>query len=116
LPLPIHPAQLVTGLDQHGPEADQNAALTPLLEVAMHRAVVPKARRQLMPLAAGAQTEDDAMQHAPEIHPPVPFGLGRIMFVQNCLDERPDVIRNFPDGRLLPLLESLLAHDNPPFQ
>jgi hypothetical protein len=90
--------------------------LTPLLEVAMHRAVVSKVRRELIPLAAGAQTKDDAIQNAPEIHPPVALGLGGVVFVQNRLDERPDVIGNFPDGRRLLVLGSLLAHDNPPLR
>jgi hypothetical protein len=82
----------------------------PLLEMAMHRAVVPKAHRELIPLAAGTQTEDDAIQDTPEIHPPMPFGLRRIMFVQNRLDERSDVIGNFPNGRPLRWPGSLLAH------
>ena len=108
LPLPVHPAQRVTGLDQRGPEACQQAVLAPLLEVAMHRAVIPKARRELIPLAAGAQTEDNAIQHTPEIGPSMPLAFGRIVFVQNRLDERPNVIGNFPDGRLLLVLSFLL--------
>ena len=87
-----------------------------MLAVAMQRAIVALSRRQLIPLAAGAQTADDAIQHAPEIHPPVPCGLGRIVFVQHRLGERLDVMGNFPEGRLLPWLESLLAHDHPPFR
>jgi len=116
LPLPVHPTQLITRLNQHGPDPRQETALAPPLEVPVHRAIVAKLRGQLVPLAASAQTEDDAIEDAPEIHPPMPRGLGRIVFIQNRLEKRPDVIGNFPDGRLLPSLGSLLAHDNPPFR
>jgi len=51
----------------------------PLLEMAMYRAVVPKAHRELIPLAAGTQTEDDAIQGTPELHPPIPLGLRKIL-------------------------------------
>src|SRR5262245_9711253 len=64
-------------------------------------AVVAKWLGQLVPLAAGAQAEDDAIQHLAQIHSPMPFGLGRTVFVQNRLDKQPDVIRSFLDGRLL---------------
>jgi hypothetical protein len=56
--------------------------LAPLLEVAVHGAVVAKLLRQLVPRAASTHTEDDAVEHAPEIHPAMPFALGRIVFVQ----------------------------------
>jgi hypothetical protein len=89
--------------------------LAPLLEVPVHGAVVAKRLGQVVPLAAGPQPEDDAIEDAPEIHPPMPLGLGKIVFVQNRLDKRPDLIGNLPDGRLFLWFGSLLAQDNPPF-
>jgi hypothetical protein len=90
-PRPAHPAHRVTGLDQQGPDASPNATSAPPLEMAMHRAVVPKAHRELIPLAVGMQTEDDAIQGKLEIHTPMSLGLRRIIFVQSRLDERPAV-------------------------
>jgi hypothetical protein len=75
--------------------------LAPLLEMPVHCAVVAQPLRQLIPLATSAQTENDAIEDAPKIHPPMALGLGRIVFIQNRLNKRPDIIGNFPDGRQL---------------
>ncbi len=99
----------VTRLDQHGPEARQDAALAPRLEVPVPRAVVAKLRGPLMPLAASAQTEDDAIQHPAQIDPPMPLGLGRVALVEDRLDDRPYIVRNFPDRGL-----NCCVRDNPP--
>jgi hypothetical protein len=89
--------------------------MTPVLKVAMHRAVIAELLRQVVPLAAGPQAKDDAIEDPPQVHPPMSFGLSWIMGIQNLLDHRPDVVWNFPDGRLLLLLGLLLALGNPPF-
>jgi hypothetical protein len=36
-------------------------------------------------IATGLQAKDEAIEDPPEIHPPMPFELGRIIFVQNLL-------------------------------
>jgi hypothetical protein len=115
-PLPINPAQLITGLDQDGPEARQKAALAPLLEMAMDGAVIAKARRELISLAAGAQTEDDAIEHRAQIDAAMPLGLGGITLMENRLEQCPYVVRPFPDRWLLLLFAVCLAHGNPPFR
>jgi hypothetical protein len=81
----------------------------------VHRAVIAKLPGQPIPLAACAQTEDDTIQPSAQIHAALPFGLGRVMRVQELLEDGPDVIRNFPDGRLLLLCDFLLSHSNRPF-
>jgi hypothetical protein len=83
--------------------------LAPLLEVPVHRAVVAKWLGQLMPLAAGAQAEADAIQHPAQIHAAMPFGLSRVALVKDRLDHRPYIIRNFPDRWL-----NCCVHDNSP--
>jgi hypothetical protein len=56
-----------------------------VLEVVMHGAVLAKFPWKAVPLATGPQAKDDAIEDPPAIHPPMPFELGRIMFVQNLL-------------------------------
>jgi hypothetical protein len=109
LPLPVAPAQISTRLHQHGPHAPQDTALAPVLEMPVHGAVVAKHRRQLIPLAAGAQAEDDAIQHRTQVDAPMPLGFGGIALAQDWLDERPYVVRNFPNRGL-----RFGVHDNPP--
>src|SRR5688572_16605094 len=110
LPLPINSPQLVTTRNQHGPQARQNAALAPRLEVAMHGAIVPKARGPLIPLAASAQPEDEAIQHRAQVDATMPLGPGGITRIEDQLDHLPYVVRNFPDRWL-----GCGLHDNPPF-
>jgi hypothetical protein len=115
LPLLINPAQLIAGLDQDGPEALQNAALAPLLEMAMDGAVIAKAGRELIPWAAGAQTEDDAIEHRAQLDAAMPLGVGWITVMENRLEQCLYVVRNFPDRWQLLLFAVWLAHGNPPF-
>jgi hypothetical protein len=75
----------------------------------MHGAVVAKLLRQLIPLAAGAQAEDDAIEHPAQIDPAMPLGLGGIEFIEHLLDEHPYIVRDFPNGWLC-----TYVHDNPP--
>ena len=75
----------------------------------MHGAVVAELLGQLVPWAAGAQAEDDAIEHPAQIDPPMPLGLGRIDFIEDRLDERPDIIRHFPNGWL-----RICVHDPSP--
>src|ERR671916_84787 len=109
LPLPVHPAQHATGLHQDGPKLGEDTALTPLLEVAMHGAIVAKLLRQLIPLATRAQTEDNAIEHPAQLHAAMPLGLSRITVVEDWLDHCPYVIRYFPMRWL-----SCGVHANPP--
>src|SRR3954470_20809560 len=55
LPLPVHRPELVTLLDQHGPDLLEDAVLAPPLEPAVDRAVVAELLGQPVPLAAGAE-------------------------------------------------------------
>jgi hypothetical protein len=78
-----------------GPDPCEDSQVTPALEGPMHGAVVATRLGPLVPLAAGAQAEDEALEHPTQIDPPMPLGRGGIDFVEDRLDERPDLLRNF---------------------
>src|SRR5215471_284216 len=99
-PPPVDAAQLLTGVYQNGPNLGEDSQGTPALEVPMHGAVVAKLFGQLVPLAAGAQAKDDTVEHPAQIDPSMPFGLGRIDLIEDLLNERPHIVRDFPNGWL----------------
>jgi hypothetical protein len=100
LPRPVDAAQLITGLYKHSPAPFEDAQGTPALEVPMPRAVIAERCRQLVPLAAGAQAKDEAIEHLAQIDPPMPLGRGGLDFIEDLLAERPHIIRSFPNGGL----------------
>jgi hypothetical protein len=110
LPLPVNPAQLVADFDQDGPDAREDATLTPALEVPVHGAVVAKLLRQLIPLATSAQAKEDPIEYPAQIDTAMARGLGGVALVEDGLDDGPYVVRNFPNRRL-----SCGVHDNPPY-
>jgi hypothetical protein len=114
LPLPIDAVQGFALLHQRGPDALKETALAQLLEVAVHRAVVTELFRQLVPLAASPQAKEDAVQHPPQVHPPRPFGLGGIVFVQDRLEHRPHIVWDLPDGRHWLMVGLWSSHGLPP--
>jgi hypothetical protein len=63
----------------------------------------------LVPLAAGAQAEDDAIEHLAPLDPPMPRGLGGLDVIEDRLDKRPYIIRDFPNGWL-----RICVHDPSP--
>jgi hypothetical protein len=58
----------MAGLDQHRPDALEEALLTPVLKVTMHRAVITELIRQRVLLATGVQAEEDIVRHPPQVH------------------------------------------------
>jgi hypothetical protein len=109
LPRPGAPAQLVADFAQDGPDAREDATLTPALAVPVHGAVVAKLLRQLMPWAARAQAKDHAIESPAQIDTAMALGLGGVDLVENGRDDGPYVVRHFPNRRL-----SCGVHDNPP--
>src|SRR5207302_9307615 len=77
LPVPVDAAQLGAALQQHGPDAGEHAAAAPALEPAVDGAVVAETLGQVVPLAAGAQAEEDAVQDAPPVGAGAAGRLGR---------------------------------------
>jgi hypothetical protein len=84
-PRPVHPAQLIAGLDQHGPEALHEAAVAPLLDMARDGTVIAQAPGEVMPWAAGAPPEADAGQYPAQRHAAMPLGLGGAALMANRL-------------------------------
>jgi hypothetical protein len=58
-------SQLVTDVNQAGPDPLEDAEFTPLPEMAVDSAVIAKLAGELIPLAATAQAEDDAVEDFP---------------------------------------------------
>jgi hypothetical protein len=87
-------------LDQHRPDPLEDAAAAPPLEPAMDRAVIAKAFGQLVPLAAGAEAEDDPIERLPPVDArPAAVALrrGRGILQEDRLDPLPEGLGNFPD-------------------
>jgi hypothetical protein len=55
-----------------------------------------------------------AVEHPPQVDPPMPFGLGRIMCVQNPLNHGQHVVWHVPDGRSRYVVALWFSHGNPP--
>lgn len=113
LPPPLHLAQLVALLDQQGPDLLEDAVAAPPLEPAVHRAVVAEPLGQLVPLAAAAEAEDDAVEGRPPVDP-VPAAVllrrQRGVLQQDRLDPLPQLVGDLPDGLKRLDLSSLPSH------
>ena len=98
LPFPLHAFQLVTLSDQFGPEFLKQPHLTPVVEAAINRAVIPVDSGNMIPLAACAQSKDNPIQNLPPIHQRTTGCSRGIKLIQQRLDSVPQVVRNFPQG------------------
>jgi hypothetical protein len=101
LPLPIDRPEVVAFLDQHGPDLLEDAVSAPPLEPAVDRAVVAELVGELVPLAAGAEAEDDPVEGGPQVDAgPTAVRLRRRWGVgqEDRLDPLPEGIGDFPDG------------------
>jgi hypothetical protein len=79
-------SQFVAMLNQACPNPLEDAEFAPLLEVAVDGSVVAKLGGELVPLATAPQTEDDAVEHLPQIHTVLPLTHEGIMNVEDGLD------------------------------
>src|SRR6516164_8970837 len=98
LPLPIHGPQLVALLDQLLPDALHDAAFAPALEPIVDGALGAELARQLVPLAARAHAEEDAVEGAAPVGVMAAGALGGPELLQDGQDTVPEGIRHFPDG------------------
>jgi hypothetical protein len=101
LPLPIDGPEVVALLDQGGPDPLEDAVAAPALEPAVHRAIVAEVPGQLVPLAAGAEAEDDAVEGRTQVDAgPAAVALGwrRGVLQQDGFDPLPEAVIVFPDG------------------
>jgi hypothetical protein len=101
LPLPVHGPELVTFLDQHGPDLLEDAVLTPPLEPAVDRAIVAEVLGELVPLAAGAEAEDDPVDRRPPVDAfaaAAALGWRGCVLQEDRLDALPERVAELPDG------------------
>ena len=96
LPFPVHRSQFLALLNQHRPDALQNAEFNPALEGLMDGAVVSQFPGQAVPVATGAHPEYDAVQDSPRLNALAPRGLGRVHLQNGWLNPFPQIIRDFP--------------------
>jgi len=75
----------------------EDAGLGPALEPAVHAGVVAETFRQLIPLAAGAHLEDDAVETRSPAHGPAPRGFPGPERLEDGADQVPEFVVEFPD-------------------
>jgi hypothetical protein len=100
LPPPIDRPEFVALLDQDGPDPLEDAVAAPPLEPTVHRAVVAEVLGQPVPLAAGAEAEEDAVDGLPPVDAgptAMPLGRGRGVLPEDRLDPLPEGIGDLPD-------------------
>jgi hypothetical protein len=97
LPLPLHPADLVTFLDQDRPDLLEDAALDPALEPVVDRALGAITLGQTLPLAAAPHPEEDGVEHLPPLGDAASGGLLGPEFLEDRLDPLPQLVGNLPD-------------------
>jgi hypothetical protein len=101
LPLPLDGSEFVAFLDQHGPDLLEDTVAAPPLEPAVNRAVVTELLRELVPLAAAAEAEDDPVEGRPPVDPlaaAIRPGRWWGVFEEDRLDPLPEAVGDFPDG------------------
>jgi hypothetical protein len=67
----------------------------------MNRAIAAEALGELVPLAAGAEAEDDPVDRPPPVDarpPAAGLGRGRAIFQEDRLDPPPEFVVDLPDG------------------
>jgi hypothetical protein len=64
----------------------------------MHRGVIGELLGRVVPLATGAQSEDDGVQGGPLVDTPTTGVLGRITLGEDRFDDLPQLVGHAPDG------------------
>jgi len=99
LPLPVDAVKVLTAGLSHCPEGIKQTQGFPALLGAMDAGIIAEALRQLVPMAAGAGAQKDAIEGISGIDARSAGALGRIEALQQAIHHLPQVVRNFPDGR-----------------
>src|SRR5262249_43717635 len=98
LPLPIDPAQLVAPRDEGGPDPFHDAAFAPAPEPVVDGALGTELAGELLPLAAGAHPEDDAVERHSPVGGPRTGRLPGPALQEDGEDPLPQGIGDLPDG------------------
>src|SRR4051812_5188299 len=98
LPLPVHGPQLVALLDQLGPDTLHDATGAPALEPVVDGALGTELTRQLLPLAAGTQAEDDAVERPSPVGVVAAGAFARPEILEDGQDPLPEGVGHFPDS------------------
>jgi hypothetical protein len=95
----VNCAQFLAFLNQGGPDLVHHAVAAPALEPAVEGGVVAELFGQAVPLAAGAEAVDDAVEDgAPILGGLAAFGAGLPVLFQDGLDASPEFIGDLPEG------------------
>ena len=84
-------------MDEDRPDAVKNADRDPALERPMDRTIIREVAGQLVPLAAGAQAEDDGIQRRAAVNALAARLLRWIKFGEHGLDVLPQRIGHAPN-------------------
>ena len=79
LPVPANPVRRVIAPQLFRPQAGPHALPRPRLEAGMHGRAGAELPRDGLPLAAGPQDMQDAVEHSPKRHGGAPAGAGRLL-------------------------------------
>jgi hypothetical protein len=93
----LDPAEFVALGDQHRPDLLEDATLDPPLEPVVDCALGTVPLRELVPLAAAAHPEDDAIEHLPPVGD---LASGRLLgpeLLEDGLDPLPEFVGDHPD-------------------
>jgi hypothetical protein len=111
LPFPFDSLQFIAFFNEECPDLFKHSNLAPMLKVPMERAVTAKNTRDMIPLATGPQSKNDAIQHPAAVNPVSPSGLGRIGLIEQRFDAFPQSVGYFPQSGQSSFA---LGHNPPP--
>jgi hypothetical protein len=95
--LPLHPADLVTFLDQGRPDLLEDPALDPPLEPVVDGALGAVPLGELVPLAAAPHPEEDGVEHRPPMGDMAAGGFLGPELLEDRLDPPPEFVGDLPD-------------------
>src|SRR3954466_7003579 len=98
LPLPVDPAASVIPLKHQFHNAVDDPCPCPLLKAAMGGRSGAVATGKSLPVAAGAQNEEDAINHLAERHGWTPWGTRFFFRWEQGTNALPHLLRDSPDG------------------
>ena len=85
-------------LQHRGPQVREDAGLDPLLEPSVAGGAGAVLSGQRLPLAAGAQDVENAIQDLAEGHDRPPGGAGRFLGREQGVQFGPQIVGDAPDG------------------
>jgi hypothetical protein len=97
--LPINAREFFAAGDDQTPNLIENTRTLPTLQSSMHARIITEFFGQVVPLAAGSHSVDNAIERVADIDAMSTHRLGWIIAVKHILYQFPEIVWNFPDRR-----------------